>query len=256
MILKNIDKFPPFTAGRALGKAMLDTVLPPRCPVSQEIVDYQGTLSAAAWLSLNFIAAPHCKSCGVPLEVDLGHDAQCLPCLDRLPAYDRARSALVYDEHSKGLILGFKHGDQTHTVVSFIPWLRQAGGELLAGADILAPVPLHRWRLLQRRYNQAGLMALALAKVAGKQVWQDTLIRTRATPIQGHLNRQERARNVARAFSVNPKRDVAGKNILLIDDVYTTGATVSECAKALKKSGAARVDVLTLARVVRPRDIS
>jgi ComF family protein len=231
-------------------------ILPPRCPVTQEIVDYQGTLSPAAWVSLNFIAAPYCKSCGVPLELDLGKETQCLPCMDSPPVYDRARAALVYDEQSKGLILGFKHGDQTHTVVNFVPWLRQAGVQMLDECDILIPVPLHRWRLLQRRYNQAALMAMALGRATRKAVWADGLVRTRSTPIQGHLNRTERARNVAQAFAVNPKREVQGKNILLIDDVYTTGATVSECAKALKKAGAARVDVLTLARVVRPRDIT
>lgn len=233
---------------------LLDMALPPRCPVSHKIVDRQGMLDPAVWAGLNFIAAPVCESCGIPLEFELGQGARCAACLTRNNVYEKSRAALIYDDASRGLILGFKHGDQTHAALSFVPWLRQAGKELIEEADVLAPVPLHRWRLLKRRYNQAGLMAGALGKAAGKPVWQQALLRTRPTPSQGHLKAGERARNVRRAFAVHPDYAgrLAGKNILLIDDVYTTGATVSECAQVLLDAGAARVDVLTLARVARP----
>lgn len=233
----------------------VDTILPPRCPITQEIVERQGTLTPQAWASLHFLTDPLCVTCGIPLEVDVGKDMQCGACLITNKHYDKIRSALAYDDSSRSLILGFKHGDQTHAVVSFVPWLLQAGRDLIPPADMIMPVPLHRWRLLQRRYNQSGLIAAALGRVAGKTVMHDGLMRTRATPSQGHLKAGERARNVKNAFAVRPGADVTGKNILLIDDVYTTGSTVSECARALKDSGAAVVNVLTLARVVRPEKL-
>jgi ComF family protein len=252
MILKNMKKNRAKENCAALARGMLDTILPPRCPISQEIVDTQGMIAPQAWASLNFITYPLCTACGIPLEVDVGKDAVCVSCITENKSFDHARSALVYDENSRSLILGFKHGDQTHAVVSFVPWLKQAGADLLPQTDIIIPVPLHRWRLLQRRYNQAALIAIVLGKATDKAVWPNGLVRTRSTPTQGHLKAVERARNVRKAFAVHPKRDVAGKNILLIDDVYTTGSTVSECAIALKEAGAAQVNVLTLARVVRP----
>ena len=230
----------------------IDTVLPPRCPISHEIVERQGTLSPQAWGSLRFISAPFCVACGVPLEIDVGKDIRCAICVTENKNYDVARAALVYDDASRSLILGFKHGDQTQTVVSFIPWLFQAGREQIAAAEMIMPVPLHRWRLLHRRYNQSALIARALGRASGKTVIQDGLIRTRATPTQGHLKAGERTRNVRNAFAVREGIDVNGKNILVIDDVYTTGSTVSECARALKDAGAATVNVLTLARTVKP----
>lgn len=252
MILKNMKNFHAIKLpARAVG-AFVDMVLPPRCPITLEIVDAQGTVAPQAWARLNFITAPLCRTCGLPLEIDTGAESDCAICLTENKPYDQARAALVYDDHSRGVILGFKHGDQTHAVVSFLPWLRQAGSALIEGADMFVPVPLHRWRLLHRRFNQSALIASALAKVSGKASVPDVLMRTRATPSQGHLRAGERARNVKAAFTVKPGMDVRGKNILLIDDVYTTGATVSECAAALKAAGAATVNVLTLARVVKP----
>lgn len=252
MILKNIIKLRSAAPVASFVRLSLDTVLPPRCPVTQDIVERQGTLSPKAWASLHFLSDPLCKTCGVPLEVDVGKDMECGGCLVTKRQYVKLRSALAYDDASKPLILGFKHGDRTHAVVSFVPWLMQAGRDLIAAADMIVPVPLHRWRLLQRRYNQSGLMAAALGRTAQKNVMHDVLMRTRSTPSQGFLKAGERAQNVRNAFAVRSDVDVSGKNILLIDDVYTTGATVSECAKALKDKGASAVNVLTLARVVRP----
>lgn len=251
MILKNITKLRANESVVSFFRMSIDTVLPPRCPITQEIVDRQGTIAPKAWASLHFLTDPLCMTCGIPLEIDVGRETNCAPCLTEKKYYDKNRGALAYDDSSRSLILGFKHGDQTHAVVSFVPWLLQAGRELIPAADLLLPVPLHRWRLLQRRYNQSGLMAAALGRVTGKKVLHDALVRTRATPTQGHLKAGERARNVKDAFAVREGADVSGKNILLIDDVYTTGSTVSECAKALKEAGASTVNVLTLARVVR-----
>lgn len=235
----------------------LDTILPPRCPFTGEIVDAQGTVSAEAWKSLSFITDPQCHACGFPFEfaVPAGSGENlCAGCLADRPEFTSARAALVYNDASRDFILGFKHGDQTHGVVAMVPWLRNAGAALLAQADVIVPVPLHRWRLLRRRYNQAALMGQAIAKDRKISFIADALIRNRATPVQGHLNAKERRKNVSRAFAVPANRTdkIKNKRIVLIDDVYTTGSTVRECAKALLQAGAAEIFVLTLARVVKP----
>lgn len=236
---------------RAAG-LLIDLILPPRCPVSGEVVEYHGSFAPHIWTGLNFIDAPFCGRCGVPFSFDMGAGAVCAACLSAPPLYERARSALVYDEGSKGAILAFKHGDRLEAVPAFVPPMRRAGAELLGQADYIVPVPLHRWRLLRRRYNQAALLAFALGRAAGIGVLPDALARSRATRSQGHLNSSQRAANVRKAFGVRPSMAarIAGKRLLLIDDVYTTGATVNECAAVLMKAGARAVDVLTLARAV------
>jgi ComF family protein len=237
---------------------LIDLVLPPRCPITGEMVDSQGTVSAQAWKDLSFISSPCCFVCGFPFEfiAQIGDNENvCAACLLNRPEYDKSRSALVYNEYSRDFILGFKHGDQTQSVVAMVPWLYQAGAGLWPEVDVIAPVPLHRWRLLRRRYNQSVLMGRAISKRVGISFSPDILIRKRHTVVQGHLNASERHKNVASAFTVHPKRknNVLGKTIMLIDDVYTTGSTVNECARVLKKAGADKVYVLTLARVVRPQ---
>lgn len=235
---------------------LIDVILPPRCPFTGEIVDSQGTVSPQAWGELSFITAPYCHNCGFPFEfaVPAGSaESLCAGCLQDRPEFSMARSAMVYNDASRDFILGFKHGDQTQSVVSMIPWLRAAGADLWGRADVIVPVPLHRWRLLRRRYNQAALIGRVIAKDRGMSFLPDALKRTRATPSQGHLNAKERHSNVKRAFGIHPARAAAlkDKRVILIDDVYTTGSTVRECAKTLLAGGAKDVMVLTLARVVR-----
>lgn len=238
-------------------QSILDTILPPRCVISGDVVDSQGTISPKSWASLSFISAPYCDACGFPFEFYTGGNQGenlCAACLKERPVFDKARAALVYDDASRDLILGFKHGDKTHAAVSMVPWLRLAGNDFWQDAKVIVPVPLSRWRLWRRRYNQAALMAQVVGKAVQKDVLVDALIRTRSTPSQGHLNASARADNVKNAFSVNPKCAglLVGKSVVLIDDVYTTGSTAKECTKALLKAGAVRVFVLSLARVVRP----
>lgn len=230
----------------------LNLILPPRCPVTGDMVDAQGMISSDAWRDLVFIADPLCAHCGVPLAFETEGDARCVTCLETPPVYYSARAALQYNDISRGLILGFKHGDKTHVIQSFMPWLKQAGKEMLGQADYLIPVPLHPARLIMRRYNQAALIAGALSKSSDIPHLPTAMKRVRATPSQGHLTSDERTKNVQEAFDVSPKyRDmIKGKSIVLIDDVLTTGATVNECAKLLYHHGAGQVDVLTLARVV------
>lgn len=236
---------------RKFGAAALDLLLPPQCLACRAIVAEPGALCGPCFAKLRFITAPCCAACGLPFEFDPGADALCGDCIRRRPAYGRARAVFRYDDASRGLVLAFKHGDRIDAAPAYARWLARAGGELIAEADAIAPVPLHWSRLFRRRYNQSALLANALARITGRAVTPDLLRRRRRTPPQGGMGRAERVRNVRGAFALGPGRAVAGKRILLIDDVLTTGATAEACAAVLTKAGAKAVDVLTLARVVR-----
>jgi len=235
----------------AAGSAALNALLPPRCLSCGGAVDRQGGLCPACWTALTFIAPPACVCCGLPFAYAVEGENLCGACVAAPPRYARARSVVVYDDASRPLVLGFKHGDRTHAAKPFGVWLARAGADLLTDADLLAPVPLHRWRLFTRRYNQAALLAQETGRQAGVAVVPDLLVRRRRTRSQGGLDRNGRQRNVAGAFTLRREGSVAGKRVVLVDDVLTTGATVGECAKVLLRAGAARVDVLTLARVVK-----
>ena len=237
-------------------RRLMDSLLPPRCLNCQAMVEGDAALCPACWPLFDFLAPPLCESCGFPFEYDPGpEDARCAACHAHPPHFDRARSVLVYGETSRRLILDFKHGDRTWPAPSFGRWLARAGGELVAQADLAVPVPLHRSRLYARRYNQASLLALALGRVTGLPVEPELLTRHRPTPPQGRMSASARRRNVQGAFRLRGGFEelVQGKRILLVDDVLTTGATAGECARVLKRAGAETVDLLTLARVVRPR---
>jgi ComF family protein len=235
-------------------RGLLDLMLPPRCLRCGLAVDGQDRLCAECWRSLTFLGPPQCRLCGYPLPHALPESPLCGACAREAPAYDRARAALRYDDGARRLILAFKHADRTDTAPAFGGWLARAGAELLAEADLIAPVPLHRWRLLKRGYNQAAVLARALAKETGLPLVPDLLQRQRATPSQQGLSGRARLENVtAGAFRVHPwqRRCVESKAVAPVGDVLTTGATVGACARVLRRAGAARVDVLTLARVVR-----
>ncbi len=235
----------------------VDLILPPRCPITGDLVDRQGVISPKAWAKLDFITKPFCKTCGIPFgfegDIDDAGESMCTKCLDKPPIFKSARSALIYNDTSRDLILGFKHGDKTHIAPSFVPWLTRAGSQMLENADYLIPVPLHRLRLISRRYNQAAIIAQALSRRTQIPHLPLALTRIRATQSQGHLKPDERARNVRKAFALNPKfkETLKGKSVILIDDVFTTGATVQECTKVLLKEGAKQVHILTLARVIK-----
>lgn len=232
----------------------IDLVLPARCPVTGETVAAPGKISVTAWKELSFLTDPMCYRCGVPFSYQAGEYAECADCLGRPPAFDSARAALKYDAASRGMILGFKHGDQIHTVHSFVPWLCRAGEGFLKDTQVLiAPVPLHPLRLIRRRYNQAGEIVKVLARQTGRESALDLLQRKRATVPQGHLSPKDRRNNVKGAFALNPKYHdlVKDRPVILVDDVLTTGATVSECARILKMAGAREVNVLTVARAVK-----
>jgi ComF family protein len=237
--------------GYRFGRAVLDGVLPPRCLACGGVVGEPDALCGPCWAAMTFFAPPWCAMCGVPFEHPMGDDAVCAACARQRPSWDRGRAALRYDKHSRRLVLALKHGDRTHLARALGGWMRRAGAEILDGADLIAPVPLHWTRLFARRFNQAGLLAHAIHAAGGPPVAPDWLIRRRRTPTQGRLGPAARARNVRGAFAVRHGRSVKGKRIVIVDDVLTTGATVEECARVLRRAGAEWVGVLTLARSVR-----
>jgi ComF family protein len=244
--------------GRAPEK-LLDILLPPHCLTCDAQVERQGSFCATCFSGLNLISAPFCARCGVPFahegEAERAPDGAllCAPCLTRVPGFTVARAALRYDEGAKRLILPFKHADRTEMAVPLARLMARAGAEMLAAADILAPVPAHWRRLIARRYDQAALLAQRLGRLSGRRVVPDLLRRTRATVPLGDKGAAERAALVADAFSVARPARVAGKRVLLVDDVMTSGATAEACARALLAAGAARVEVLAAARVPDPR---
>lgn len=204
-----------------------------------------------AWARIPFVDGPLCDGCGAPFEYDLGPGVRCADCMAKPRAFSRARAACLYDETSRAPILQFKHADRTDLAPLFARWISRSAWPLLEDAQALVPVPLHRSRLLGRRFNQAAEIARPLSRISGVPYLPDSLTRVRATGTQGGKSASGRRRNVAAAFAVPSarRRQVEGRNLLLIDDVMTTGATLEGCARALLAAGAARVDVAVVARV-------
>jgi ComF family protein len=225
--------------------------LPPRCLLCGEIVGEPEALCGRCWAGITFFAPPWCAKCGLPFAYPMDEGAVCGACARDRQVWDRARAVLRYDKRSRQLVIALKHADRTHMAGAFGRWMRRAGGEVLDGADLLLPVPLHWTRLFQRRYNQAALLAQAIHKAGGPPVALDWLVRRRRTPSQGHLGPLARERNVRSAFVLRKGCPVAGRRVVIVDDVMTTGATAAECARVLRRAGARSVGVLTLARAVR-----
>ena len=246
---------PPGLARRGALRA-LNFIFPPLCVSCRMRVGEAHALCSSCWNAISFIEGALCAQCGSPFDVDPGSETVCAACLARPHDFARARSLFRYDDASKPLILAFKHGDRLDHAPAFARWLERTGRPLFAETDLLVPVPLHRWKLWKRRYNQAAIVAERLSKMAGIPHDPLALEKRRATKSQGEMpSAKARRRNVLNAFRVPSAKAarIAGRNILLIDDVFTTGATLNACARALKRAGAARVDALTLARVVRPQ---
>ena len=234
-----------------LKTALVNTLYPPRCLACTAATDQPHGLCPACWRDTHFISGTRCGKCGVPLVGDAGAEDVCESCQRHPPAWDRGAAAVLYAGAGRKVVLALKHGDRLDMVRPLATWMAAAGSELLAEADVVAPVPLHWRRLLQRRYNQSAELARRLGRISGRHCVPDLLVRRRATVPQEAMTRTARAANQAGAFAVAPRHGaaVAGKAVLLIDDVLTSGATLSACADCLRAAGAARVDVLALARV-------
>lgn len=237
---------------RAAFRLALDVALPPLCPSCREPLGNGAGLCATCWSKLSLIEPPYCARLGIPFTYDPGPGLLSMEAIANPPSYERARAAVRYDEIARALVHAFKYGDRLDLAPMMGSWMARAGRELLVDADALVPVPLHWRRLWARRFNQSAALAGAVAGIAGKPVLHDALTRMRATPQQVGLSKTQRADNVQGAFRVPAERkaDIAGRRLVLVDDVLTSGATTEAGARALLRAGAAHVDVLVFARVV------
>ncbi|MDD9798531.1 MAG: ComF family protein [Alphaproteobacteria bacterium] len=235
----------------------LDFFLPPRCATCDIVLARAPALCGQCWSKLDFIDGPICNRTGAPLPFDLGPQTISLNAMRHPPAYHHARAALYYTDTARVLIRRFKFHDRPELANLMVPWLLRAGEKLLAHADIIMPVPLHWTRLFGRRFNQSAELARKLADLTGIDMQVEWLRRTRRTPQQIGLTRADRRKNLRGAFTVPKKyyRFLRGKQVVLIDDVMTTGATVEACAKVLRRVGVAQINVLTVARVVLPETV-
>lgn len=246
---RGIGAAPSFVR-RAL-RAVSDLVMPPVCLVCREPLGVHDALCPSCWRGIEFIRSPLCDRLGMPLPFDTGGVMVSAAAVAAPPPYDRARAVAAHVGSIRTLVHALKFHDR-HDVRRLLGrWLAEAGRELLLDAEIVVPVPLSRRRLLARRFNQAAILASEVARLAGIGYEPQLLERKRATPSQVGLSRLQRQRNVAGAFAVPPRRmpRVAGRRILLVDDVITTGSTASACARVLRRAGAERVDVLVVAMV-------
>lgn len=227
-------------------------MFPPMCLACREIVGRPGTLCGGCWAAMRFLEKPWCPVMGTPFSHDMGDGFLSAEAIANPPPYGRARAAVAYAGAARRMVSDLKFRDRGELAPWMARWMLRAGGELVADADLIVPVPLYRGRYLRRRYNQSAELARTLARLAGLPFEPDAVRRIRGTRPQVGLKASERARNVRGAFRVADERDilVRGRRVLLVDDVFTTGATVAAVTRALKRAGVGGVDVLTFARVL------
>lgn len=232
----------------------INVLLPPMCPVCKEPIGSNGGICTVCWTTLSFIEDPLCDRLGTPFAYDPGPGIVSSAALARPPAWARVRGAVSFDHSARVLVHALKYRDQHNTAKLMADLMARAGAELLSDADLLIPVPLYRFRLWQRRFNQAALLARHVQSSSGVPSRPQLLSRIRPTQAQVGLDFASRKKNVRNAFSVTDdvSLQVADKKCILVDDVMTTGATAEACSKALLKAGAARVDVIVFALVLNP----
>jgi ComF family protein len=241
-------------AARALSHAALDLIFPPACISCRAAIAAHGALCPACWGLVRFIERPFCDRLGTPFAADLGAEGLLSPeAIAHPPVYTRARAVARFEDGPvRHLMHRLKYGDRLELAIPLGRQMARAGRELLAEADLLVPIPLHRRRLIWRRFNQANALAETISKESEVPLDPFVLTRTKATPSQVGLTRTQRAENMHGAFSVPEaeKIKIEGRALLLIDDVLTSGSTLNAAARVLLRSGAARVDALVFARVV------
>lgn len=234
-------------------QALLDFLFPPLCHVCRTFIPEAGKLHICQSCreEMPEVAHPLCIVCGIPF-VGAGTDHFCGGCLKHPPGFDAARAALIYEGHGRRLIHAFKYSHKIHLrrPLGLLTAQSLAGFVAARGPDLIVPVPLHVKRLRERGFNQAVLLGEVLAQVWRIPLHRQAMGRIRWTEPQINLTAEQRRDNVKGAFAVRDSAAVAGKRVLLVDDVFTTGSTVEECAKMLKKSGAGHVTVVTVARAL------
>ena len=234
---------------------LIDLAFPPRCPLCGEGLLSQTGLCAACWNELVIPGEPSCSLCQRPFPDGMAEGAVCAPCLAEAPRHDGIAAGTLYNDASRRLVLSFKRGKRIALAPMMARLMAARMGPIDADADadwLLVPVPLHRWRLWRRGFNQAALLASEIARIKGMRLEVDALLRTRATPSLAGLGSKARARAMSGAIAVNPKRAerLRGASIMLVDDVLTSGATSHACVSALKRAGAKRVAIACYARVL------
>jgi ComF family protein len=241
--------------GKRLWRISIDFVAPPKCLVCRETVLEPASLCVSCWANLKHVEAPCCNVLGTPFAYDQGKGAISPAALAEPPNWDRARAAVTYDEASRSIVHALKYRDTMEAGLLMARLMARAGRHIAQEADVVIPVPLHCFRLWSRRFNQAAFLSQQLSREFAKPYMTDVLLRTKASRSQVGLSFDERRKNVAKVFLVTPEGagKVAGRRVLLVDDVLTTGATAGSCAAVLKKAGATHVDVLTFALVLEPR---
>jgi ComF family protein len=240
-----------FATLRGLPGLATDLVLPPTCPGCRAAVGDNDALCARCWSKIRFIEPPLCPVYGSPFAYQLGEGIVSAEALADPPPFRRARAAAVYGDVARRLVHQLKYHDRPDLAQMMAICMQRAGRTLLAECALIVPVPLYRWRLWQRRFNQSAMLADVLSRLAG--VAHDPLVleRVKATRRQVGLTAAQREDNVRGAFRVPDamRGRIAGKPLLLVDDVYTSGATAKAATRALLRAGAGAVDVLTFARV-------
>lgn len=230
-------------------RRIVDLVYPPICVGCGSLTGRHGAVCASCWREIRFVERPYCEVLGLPFSYDPGPGMLCAEAIAHPPVFTRLRTATIFDGAARNMVHGLKYRDRGDLAPIMAGWMERAGRDCLDTCDAILPVPLHRTRFVLRKFNQSAELARHLAKRTGKPYLPAALVRTKRTRRQVGLTVQAREDNVRAAFAVQPghEADVFGKRILLIDDVYTTGATVSAATRALKKAGAAEVSVLTFA---------
>jgi ComF family protein len=242
-------------AGGAAFHAIVGIVYPPGCVVCRAATGEAQALCPQCWSGIGFIERPYCERLGTPFEVDLGPGMLSPAAIADPPVFARARAVCRFEGAARDLVHRLKYGDRAELALTLGRMMHQSGHELIADADLVVPVPLHRTRLWSRRFNQAALLARVVAGLGQRPLAPAALARVKRTRQQVGLTRPQRAENLQGAFRVAPQARplMQGRRILLIDDVLTTGSTANAAARALLRAGASAVDVLTFARVVTER---
>lgn len=237
---------------RGLIAAAVDAVYPPVCTGCGRMVGQHRGVCPACWATLRLIERPYCEVLGLPFSHDLGAGILSADAIANPPVFDRLRSVAIHDGIARSLVHGLKYRDRTDLAIMMAGWMVRASDGTVEACDAILPVPLHAYRLWGRRFNQSAELARAIARLSGKPYLATALIRTKRTARQVGLGAQARENNVRGAFAVTEagKTALFGKRVVLVDDVYTTGATVSAATRALKKAGAGDVTVLTFARAM------
>lgn len=234
------------------GQNIFDFVFPRVCPCCEKTTDKNKIFCDNCFSKITFIQGTICHRCGRKLSLlPSTEKILCTKCLKKRPSYDMARAVFQYSSYSKNSILKFKYGGKIEYAHFFANLMEQAGKDLFKETDLIMPVPMHWKRKLLRGYNQAGILAHLLSKKTNIPYDEKTLIRFKHTQKQENKTLEERNKNVKNAFFVTKPEKIKNKTVLLIDDVFTTGATVNNCAKTLKKAGALAVFVLTIAHTTK-----